>query len=90
MSNLPSYVIMTYRAGQEKARGAFVGVVPDAVKRLAIEAAEAQYRKENKLKSSIALATRVLFEGTEEECNQFYDRLIQYTKGLDIIKENNG
>lgn len=74
---MPHFVIITGRTGKDGGLlGSQLGLIQAIKKSDAVKHNERVYRDKNKLPSSVALRSGVAFEGTEEEGDAFYRRLL--------------
>lgn len=73
-------VVMTSRTGKKPPPGILLSIFQGPVKIVAFEQSEKEFRRLNHLEKNIALHSSVLFEGSEEECREFYTELLGETE----------
>lgn len=77
-------VVMTSRAGKTPPPGILLAIFQGPAKKLAFEKSESEFRRLNRLDKNIALHSSILFEGSEEECREFYTKLLRETEEVEI------
>ena len=68
-------VVVTGRAGKNPPPGTTLVTVPTNSKKEAYAVAEEYFRKRHDVDKNIALRSTTVFEGTDDECTEFHNRL---------------
>lgn len=70
-----SYVVITGRAGGHA--GTTISVYRKTKKHLALAQSEKVFREQYKIATNITLQSSIAFEGTQEEAEAFYNKLMK-------------
>lgn len=75
-------VVVTGRAGKNPPPGTTLATVFTNSKKEAYAAAEDHFRKTNKVDKTVALYSTAVFEGSDSECENFHNKMMEKMQSL--------